>query len=112
MQTILIAAGGLLTAIASVMGSWALILARRNENRSATKDETQQAFDLQQISMANMERDNARLRERQGELHDTVNRVVEKLGEVTTMHIRCEEQLDEVLRRLRNAEARIHELGG
>lgn len=112
MQPLLLAASGILTAIASVMASWALILARRNENRSATKDETQQAFDLQQIAMANIERDNHRLRERTDELHNTVNRVVGKLGEVTTQHARCEDQLDTVLTRLRQAEARIHELEG
>lgn len=119
MQPILLALGGVLTAVASVLASWSFVLARRNERRgqeiaahSATKEETQQAFDLQQIAMANMATDNERLRERQGQLHDTVNRVVGKLGEVTAMHTRCEEQLDSVLSRLRDAEARIHELEG
>lgn len=112
MRDLLPAVGGILAAVASVMGSWALILARRNETRSFTKDETQQAFDLQQTAMGNLERDNERLRKRQDQLHDTVNRVVGKLGAMTTQHARCEEQLDTVLTRLRNAEARIHELGG
>lgn len=112
MQAYFAAAGGLLTALAGAMASWALVLARRNERRSANKDETQQAFDLQQVAMGNIVADNERLRARQGELHDTVNRVVGKLGEMTTQHARCEEQLDAVIGRLRVAEARIHELGG
>lgn len=112
MQPILQATGPILTAVASVLAAWALILNRRNEKRSATKDETKQAFELQQVAMENILADNQRLRARHDELHDTVNTVVGKLGQVTSHHARCEQQLDDVISRLRNAEARIHELGG
>lgn len=112
LQPVLITAGGVLTALASVMGAVALILARRNERTAATKEETQQAFDLQQKSMENVERDNERLRHRQDEMHETINRVLGQLAEVTTHHRRCEESLDEMHTRLRAAETRIAELGG
>jgi len=123
LQAVLVAAGGLLTALAAVLAAWALIQQRRNEKRqalelarisqqSATKDEIQQAFDLQQVAMENLAKDNEGLRKRQGELHDTVNRLVGQLGVMTVNHRGCEEQLDRIAERLRIAEARIHELGG
>lgn len=111
-QPILLTLGGVLTAISGVMGAWAVILGRRNEKRSATKDETQQAFDLQQLAMENVSKDNERLRKRQDDLHDQVNRLVGQLGEVTVNHRKCEDQLIELGERLRLTEAQIHELGG
>lgn len=111
-QPILLAVGGLFTAVASVLAAWAVVVARRNEKQNATKEEVGQAFELQQKSMENVERDNERLRKRQDELHNQVESLVGRLGETTTRHRRCEESLDEMFERLRLAEARIAELGG
>lgn len=99
-------------AVAGALSAWAVVLQRRGEKRNATKEEVGQAFELQQLAMANVERDNERLRARQDDLHGQVNRLVGQLGEVTAQHRRCEESLDEMRGRLRAAETQIEELLG
>jgi hypothetical protein len=122
-QSILIAIGGLFTAVSAVMGSYALIQARRTERRSATKEETAQAFELQQKSMENVEKDNVRLRERSDQLHDQFADLALKIHDVEYKHRKCERSLEEqsarhqtemdnLFTRLRHAEAKISELGG
>lgn len=111
-QTWLTAIGAILTAIATVMGAFALVLSRRTEHKSATKEETQQAFDLQQVAMKNVLEDNIRLRARQDDLHKSMNSVLGKLGEMTAKHETCDRNLKATNDRLKIAEARILELGG
>lgn len=97
--------GLLATAIGTVFGSWALIQAKRTDRKSATREEVQQAFDLQGEMLDRFQADNAGLRDR-------VNELIGSVHTLTDLHRQCEMDRLDTERRLHLAEARIAELGG
>lgn len=100
------------TAVATILAAYATYQSRKVEQRSATQAETQQAFDMQDRMMKNVQDDNDRLRKRQDEMHKMMNEIQGRLLKMTQSHRHCEEQLSDHQRRLHEAEARIAELGG
>lgn len=118
--------GGVGTLIASVVGAFALIQKHRTDHRiaetegkKANSEETQQAFDLQDLAMQEVVASNSRLvaeiarvREKNDKYHDDINRILGTLGEVKARERRCQDDLNALGDRLRIAEARIAELGG
>lgn len=104
--------GTLSLVVASLAGAYAGIQGRRTEHRSANREEVEQAFQFQGEMLENYRKDNQRLQEKTQEMHDTVNRTLGKLGEVTARHQECERNLMDLSSRLSMAEARISELGG
>lgn len=108
----LAAFGSLAGSVAAVIGAYALLQARRTEDKTATREEVGQAFDLQDKAMQHIVEENDRLRVRDKDLHDRVNTMAGKLGEMTTKHRQCEATLEDLTSRLRIAESKIAELGG
>jgi chromosome segregation ATPase len=97
-------------AVASLAGAYAAVQGRRTESRSANREEVEQAFEMQGKMLENYRSDNDRLREKQQEMHDTVNRTLGKLGAVTVLHQECERNLESLSARLSAAERRLAEL--
>jgi hypothetical protein len=118
--------GGAGTLIASVVGFLAYMGNRKNAQKQAAIDakkadtsETQQAFDLQDRAMQDLIASNKRLtnevgrvRDKNDEQHDTINRILGQLGETKAREQQCQRDLNALGDRLRLAEARIAELGG
>lgn len=97
--------GLLATAAGSLVASWALIQAKRTERKSATRQEVQQAFDMQGEILDRYKEDNVVLRDRVSELIGSVHTL-------TDLHRQCEADRLDTERRLHIAEAKIAELGG
>lgn len=81
--------GSVAAALAALLGAYATYLGKRNEGKSASREETAQAFALQQLAMENQERDNERLRQRAEVMHDKLNEAYGKIGILTTQHQQC-----------------------
>lgn len=72
----------------------------------------QSAQEVQTAALTRAEAEIEKLRKRNDDLHDTVNRVVGQLGETKVQHQQCQDDLRDIGNRLRIAEGRIAELGG
>lgn len=110
------AVGGVATALAALLASYAVIQSRRTERSSANQEATQQAFDLQGKMLDRVQTENEKLRARVEELHGKVNTILAKqavdaaahraqLQAITDQHHTCEQ-------RLAAAEERLAALGG
>lgn len=118
--------GGTGTLLAAVVGALALLQSRRTEHKTATREEVQQAFDLQDKAMKEIEESNNRLtleiervRGRNDAMHESLNGAYAKMAELSAEHRQCRtdlatlgERLDTTQNALHIAEARIAELGG
>lgn len=93
------------SAVATLIGSYALIQARRTERKSADQVATQQSFEMQGAMLDRYAADNVRLQGRVDDLHAKVNEALGRLAEMTVNHRECEERLE-------SAEARLAALGG
>lgn len=107
------------TAIGTFVGSWALFQAKKTESKAATREEVNQAFEMQGTMLNRYKEDNDRLRGRNDQMHDTINRLVAQVAETKVKHEKCEKDTNAIADRLRIAEnhlrvaeARISELGG
>jgi acetyl-CoA carboxylase carboxyltransferase component len=81
--------GSVTAALAALLGAYATYLGKRNEGKSANREETQQAFALQQLAMENQERDNEKLRARAETMHDKLNEAYGKIAVLATQHQQC-----------------------
>lgn len=125
--------GGFGTALAAVVGVFAFLQKRRTDREQAaitakamTRDEVQQAFDLQERAMAELVASNQRLtaeitrvRDKNDDMHGSLNSALAELNIVKGEHRKCErdlnalgDELRSTVGRLHIAEARIAELGG
>lgn len=97
--------GGILTAVAAVLASYAVIKQRQNEGKSIGKDELQQALDAQNGLMDRYEKRIERLEARIEVTEKKAEDAIAARDEMNLKHRSCES-------RLALAEARIAELGG
>lgn len=125
--------GSLGTFIAALVGGIALVQSRRTESKTATRDEIQQAFDMQDKAMLELETSNtrlateiARVRGKNDAMHETLNTTFAKMAELKAEHSKCTRDLNSLGTELRStnaelkgvrtalriAEAKIAELGG
>lgn len=89
------------------------------EQKAATREEVQQAFDLQSVAMEQVKTANAdlikELARQSGKyeaMHDSLNSALARVAELKAEHTKCTTDLNAMGNRLRLAEARIAELGG
>lgn len=115
----LITVGGFLGAVSSLMGAYAVIQSRRTEQRSATREETQQALDAQNVLLDRYEKRIEHLETRNNALHGQVNKALGQLAIAKETHKECEKNLKitkkehaDLATRLHIAEQKIAELGG
>lgn len=85
--------GAIFTGSATFIGAYAIYLQRKAANKSATKEEVQQAFDLQDVMLGHFKEDNEYLRGRVNELHTRVSTIAGELNIMTLNHQQCENNL-------------------
>lgn len=101
----LTATGGVLTACAAVLAAYAAVRAKKTDDRSADREETQQALEAQSALLDRYERRIEHLETRNTVLHEKVNDVAAKQIQTENDHRACQS-------RLAAAEARLAALGG
>ena len=104
--------GGVLTAIAALLGGYAALKARSIDDKTATREETQQALNAQSALLDRYEKRIAQLETQVAGIRQTADDAVAARNEMKLIHEECDRSLNQTLSRLKRAEARILELEG
>ena len=111
--------GSIGTLIAAVVAALALLQNRRTESKTATREEVQQAFELQDLAMKELEASNLRLiaeinrvRGKNDAQHDTLNTTFAKMAELKAEHNKCQRDLNALGRELRRTTGELREAQG
>lgn len=102
------------TFIAAIVGGMALLQNSRTGHKTATKEEVQQAFDMQDKAMQELEASNGRLaaeaermRGKYETMHSQLNDAYGKMAELKVEHRRCQIDLNALGEELRTTKAEL-----
>lgn len=112
MSSLLSVLGGTFTALAAVVASYAALKARQVDQKTQTRQETQQALDAQSALLNRYEKRIGWLETEYHKIQVTAEDALAARNEMIHAHQRCESDLAAVSDRLRIAETRIMEIGG
>jgi hypothetical protein len=104
--------GGILTAAAALLGAYAALKAKRIDDKTATRAETQQALDAQGLLLNRYEKRIGILEKQVDAIQDIADGAIAARNEMRLIHKECDRSLRHTMERLKIAEAKISELGG
>lgn len=111
--------GVILTGISTLLGVYATVLSRHTEEKTVTREETEQALKAQDALLNRYEERIEKLETRQTVLEQDLekvrgerNKALAELATEKDAHVRCEERLDEANAVIKDLLAKIDSLKG
>lgn len=97
MEPVVVILGGLATILSGIAGTYAVIMARRTEARSATREETQQALEAQSGLLDRYEKRIESLESKVQSLEKTADDALGRAMSAESAHRDCEQRLEVAL---------------
>lgn len=96
--------------ISAILGGWAVLQSRKTESKTQTREEIQQALDIQSGLLTRYEGQRTILEQKVSTLESKVEDAIAARAQAEQNHRECEERADALEIRVRTAEAQIAQL--